>query len=130
MKKKIAARVELNAASLPYHQPFLEHLKAERRKGRKLILATAADRHQAQNVAAYLGIFDDVIASDGHTNMRGKTKANALVERFGKKGFDYAGNSSVDLPVWQQARHAIVVNASDSLARRARHRTEVSEVFT
>jgi 4-hydroxybenzoate polyprenyltransferase/phosphoserine phosphatase len=129
MKKEIAARTELNAASLPYHLPFLEHLKAERRKGRTLVLATAADRRLAQNVAAHLGIFDDVIASNGHTNMRGKNKGDTLTERFGSKGFDYAGNSTVDLPVWQQARRAIVVNANESLARQARSRTEVGEVF-
>jgi len=129
LKKEIAARTELNAASLPYHQPFLEYLKAERRQGRKLILATAADRRLAQNVAAHLGIFDDVMASDGQTNLRGKNKAKALVARFGNKGFDYAGNSTVDLPVWQQAHHAIVVNANESLARQASRRTTVSEVF-
>lgn len=129
MKKEIAARTELNATSLPYHQPFLEYLKAERRKGRKLILATAADRRQAEKVAAHIGIFDDVIASDGRLNMRGKNKAETLVERFGRRGFDYAGNSRVDLPVWKQAHRAIVVNASDRLARQARLCAEVIEIF-
>jgi 4-hydroxybenzoate polyprenyltransferase len=61
--------------------------------------------------------------------MRGHNKGRALAERFGKKGFDYAGNSSVDLPVWSEARQAIVVNASEQLAQRARQRTEVSHVF-
>ena len=41
-------------------------------------------------------------------------KAEALVERFGERGFDYAGNSVADLPVWEHARRAIVVNASAS----------------
>src|ERR1700739_1959181 len=43
MKKQIATRTELSAADLPYHEPFLEYLKAEHRQGRRLILATAAD---------------------------------------------------------------------------------------
>ena len=129
MKKEIAVRTELDAASLPYHQPFLDYLKAEHRKGRTLILATAADNRLAQNVADHLGIFKDVLASDGQINMRGHNKGNTLSERYGQKGFDYAGNSTVDLPVWQQARHAIVVNANDGLARRAGGLTEVSQVF-
>jgi FMN phosphatase YigB (HAD superfamily) len=100
MKKEIAARMELDPANLPYHTALLEFLKAEHAKGRKLILATAADMRLAQSVARHVGLFDDVIASDGKTNIRGKNKGRALAERFGAKAFDYAGNSSVDLPVW------------------------------
>src|SRR5690242_16948155 len=110
LKKEIANRTELNPASLPYHHPFLDFLRAERKKGRKIILATAADEQLARHVADHVGLFTDVFASNGKINMRGKNKGKALAERYGKKGFDYAGNSTVDLPVWSEARHAIVVN--------------------
>jgi phosphoserine phosphatase len=129
MKKEIAARVELNPADLPYHPSFLEYLKMEKTQGRKLVLATAADRRLAEIVARYVGLFDDVVASDGATNMRGKNKGDELSKRYGKKNFDYAGNSHVDLPVWQQSRKALVVNASERLAQRARALTEVSHIF-
>ncbi|HWF19538.1 MAG TPA: haloacid dehalogenase-like hydrolase, partial [Verrucomicrobiae bacterium] len=129
MKQQIAARTELNAADLPYHEPFLEYLKSEHRKGRPLILATAADLRLAKNVADHVGLFSEVIASNGATNMRGRNKGNTLSGRFGEKGFDYAGNSSVDIPVWQQAREAIVVNANDHLAQRAGKIAAVGQVF-
>ncbi len=129
MKKQIAARTELNPADLPYHGPFLEYLRAEHTKGRPLILATAADLRLAKAVADHIGLFSAVLASDGKTNLRGKNKGNTLSERFGKKSFDYAGNSTVDLPVWQQAREAIVVNANDHLAERAGKLTTVGRVF-
>jgi 4-hydroxybenzoate polyprenyltransferase len=129
MKKEIAARVELDPANLPYHEPFLQFLKTERANGRVLILATAADNRLAQSVAAHLGLFSEVFASDGSLNMRGHNKGHALAERFGVKGFDYAGNSTVDLPVWQEARQAIVVNADDNLTRRAGGLTQVGPVF-
>ncbi|MDB6020457.1 MAG: UbiA prenyltransferase [Pedosphaera sp.] len=129
LKKEIAARTELNPANLPYHQPFLEYLRAERRAGRRLILATAADIRLAQQVARHIGLFTEVVASDGKTNMRGKAKGDTLTEKFGPKGFDYAGNSTVDLPVWLQSRQAIVVNANDRLARQAGERTTVAQVF-
>ena len=96
MKKKIAERTDLNPAGLPYHQPFLEYLKEERQKGRTIILATAADHRLAQSVAQHTGLFTEIFASNGATNMRGKNKGHALAGRFGKKGFDYAGNSTVD----------------------------------
>lgn len=129
MKQRIASLTDLNPATLPYHQPFLEYLRTEKRKGRRIILATAADRRLAEGVSRHLGLFSEVVASDGQTNMRGKNKGHALSERFGKKQFDYAGNSTVDLPVWEMSRNAIVVNANDRLAEKARERTEVSHVF-
>ena len=63
-------------------------------------------------VANYVGIFDEVLASDGKTNLRSANKLKTLIEKFGERGFDYAGNSSADLAVWRGAREAIVVNAS------------------
>lgn len=129
LKKEIAARTRLDVASLPYHRPFLEYLEAERRAGRQIILATAADGRLADEVARHVGVFDEVIASDGKTNIRGKNKGAVLAERFGIKGFDYAGNSTVDLAVWKQARKAIVVNASQGLAQQAGDLAEVAQVF-
>ncbi|MDB6065757.1 MAG: UbiA family prenyltransferase [Pedosphaera sp.] len=129
MKQRIASLTDLNPGTLPYHQPFLEYLRVEKRKGRRIILATAADQRLAERVAQHLGLFSEVVASNGQTNMRGKNKGHALSERFGKKQFDYAGNSTVDLPVWEMSRNAIVVNANDRLADRARGLTEVSHVF-
>lgn len=51
------------------------------------------------------------------------------MNRFGLKGFDYAGNSSVDLAVWQEARRAIVVNASTAVQVKAEAAAEVERVF-
>ena len=52
------------------------------------------------------------MASDGVVNLKGAQKAQALVDRFGLRGVDYIGNAKDDLPVWRQARNAIVVNAT------------------
>jgi len=119
LKQQIAARVEVDPASLPYHGEFLVWLREQKRTGRKLVLATASDIKMAEPVASHVGLFDEVMASDGRTNLRDNAKRVALEKKFGVRGFDYAGNSSVDLGVWPGAREAIVVNASDSLAQRA-----------
>jgi len=52
-----------------------------------------------------------------------------LTEKFGLKGFDYAGNSPVDLQVWPATRRAIVVNGSEDLVAQARAVTTVDHVF-
>jgi apolipoprotein N-acyltransferase len=98
--------------------------------GRKLILATASDRDMALPVAAHVGLFDEVLGSDGKTNLRSANKLKALVEKFGERGFDYAGNSAPDLVVWRGAREAIVVNASRAILKRAAECTRLGPTFT
>ena len=102
LKRRIAERTGVDVAGLPCNQSFLEFLRGERRQGRQVCLVTASDERLAGAVAAHLGLFTEVLASDGRTNLRGRAKAARLVERFGEGGFDYAGNSSVDLPVWSR----------------------------
>lgn len=111
LKAEIAARWQFDPALLPYDPDVLAWLRAEHARGRRLVLATAADRRVAEAVAAHLGLFEAVIASDGATNLRGPAKAAALVARFGAGGFAYAGNAREDLAVWRQAGQAVVVNA-------------------
>ena len=129
LKQQLAARVQVDAASLPYNEEFLDWLKEQKRNGRKLILATASDIAMAQPVADHVGLFDEVMASDGKTNLRHAAKLRALTEKFGERGFDYAGNSPVDLGVWAGTREAIVVHGTDRLAQRAARRTKVGKVF-
>ncbi len=127
-KQELAARVDFDAASLPYRQDLLEWLRQERATGRRLVLATAADRTIGEAVARHLELFDEVIASDGADNLSGDGKRRALVARFGEKGFDYAGNDTVDVAVWTSARHAIVVG-NKALLERARRVAETGQVF-
>ncbi|MCU0785480.1 MAG: UbiA family prenyltransferase [Verrucomicrobia bacterium] len=128
-KQQLATRVRVDAVSLPYHEEFLDWLRDEKRAGRKLVLATASDIEMARPVAQHVGLFDEVLASDGTTNLRDNAKLTALTQKFGARGFDYAGNSSPDLAIWSGSREAIVVNASGGLAQKASARTKVGRVF-
>ena len=112
MKWQLARRVSVDPATLPYHQAFLSFLREQKSAGRKLVLATASDGGMAMPVADYLGLFDEVVASDGKTNLRSGHKLKLLTKKFGERGFDYAGNARADLAVWGGAREIIVVNAA------------------
>src|SRR5205823_11306571 len=102
--------------TLPYNAPFLSWLSGEHSSGRRLILATAADEIIARKIAGYLGIFEDVVASDGSSNLKGKHKLDAIQARDGNQ-FDYAGNSRSDLVLWRSCRSAIPVFTSPSVVR-------------
>ncbi len=129
MKRQISSLTELNVETLPYNLPFIDWLKEQRAAGRRLVLCTATDRSIAEAIAGHLQLFDEVIATDGSVNLAGGRKADALVARFGAKGFDYAGNAAPDLAVWDRAREAVVVNASRALVATARARFTVARVF-
>jgi len=117
LKRELARRASINAAGLPYNIEFLEWLREERRRGRDLVLVTAADESWAAAIGEHLGLFTAVLASDGSLNLKGKNKRHVLAERF-PEGFEYAGDSAADLEVWRGSSGAILVNASASVARR------------
>ena len=129
LKQELAIRVQIDPPALPYHEKFLAWLREEKKSGRQIILATASDLKMAQPIAAHIGLFDEVLASDGKTNLRSENKLRALTEKFGARGFDYAGNSSADFAVWRGSREAIVVNASASVLREAANCTKVGATF-
>jgi 4-hydroxybenzoate polyprenyltransferase/phosphoserine phosphatase len=129
LKRTLSERVDLDVAGLPYNKQFVEWLRSERSEGRKLVLCTASDSRFANAISEYLGVFDEVLASDGERNLSGAEKAHALVDRYGERGFDYAGNSNVDLLVWEKARKAIVVNGTVALAEKAQACCEIEKEF-
>lgn len=108
LKAEVARRAPLDPARLPYNSELLLYLQSEQRQGRQLYLASGADAPLAERVAAHLGIFSGVLASDGVTNLTSTKKLALLKARLGK--FDYIGNSRADLPLLAGARRAMVAN--------------------
>lgn len=129
LKERIAERVEIDVATLPYNEEFLGFLRAEHAAGRIIWLATASHRKFADQIAAHLGIFDRVLATEKDRNLSGKAKLDALVSSLGPRGFDYAGNALVDLRIWPQARNAIIVHPEPGVEKAAAGRFTVEKVF-
>ncbi|WP_165252399.1 UbiA family prenyltransferase [Paludisphaera soli] len=129
LKSEIADRVVLDIGTLPYREAVVDFLKAEKARGRRIVLATASDRRFAQAVADHLGLFDEVIASDAGENLKGLTKLAALEARFGRGGFAYLGDSTADLPIWEGAGETLLVDSQPGVVRRASAFREPSRVF-
>jgi 4-hydroxybenzoate polyprenyltransferase/phosphoserine phosphatase len=117
LKAEIAKRVTPHAESLPYRRDLVEFLQGERNKGRTIVLATAAHRTIADSVAAWLGIFEVVLASTDAVNLKGTLKRDALVKLYGSRGFDYIGDSKSDNPVWAACRIGHVAGPMRRLPR-------------
>ncbi len=95
-------------------------LRAERDTGRPVHLVTGAHRAAAALAASQLGCFDAVHCTTADLNLTSTRKAALLRTLHGAGGFDYAGNSSADLAVWQEAHTAIACHARPRTIQRLR----------
>jgi len=127
-KRRVAAYGPVNAARLPYNGEVVEFVEAARRSGTRTVLATATEISLARGVFDHVACFDELVATEG-TNLSGRTKRDRLVERFGEKGFDYAGNGTADFAVWPAAKRAVIVNDSKRFVERVASTTAVERVF-
>jgi len=115
LKARLASLTPPDPKTLPYVPEMLEQIRDWRAEGGRTALVTASDSRIAEAIGAHLGLFDEVHGSNGGINLKGATKAAFLRERFGPKGFVYAGDSPVDLAVWSEAAGAISVGAPPAL---------------
>jgi 4-hydroxybenzoate polyprenyltransferase len=129
LKRQISDRVILDTALLPYNLELLAWLQTEA-NSRPLILTTASDILLANAVADEVGIFTEVIASDGVTNLSGTSKARRLCATFGERQFDYVGNARVDLKIWACSHTAVIVSDSARLRRQASTLAEQTRFFS
>lgn len=127
-KSAVAEYVTIDPAGLPYNEELLRQLKQADEGGRHIALVTASPRRWADAVATHLGLFDRVLATDQSNNLKGASKSQALVEVYGEKSFDYAGDHACDVEVWKRAHSAWVVG-SRSIVRRAAKVAHVEQVF-
>jgi 4-hydroxybenzoate polyprenyltransferase len=129
LKIEVNRRAPLDASRLPYNTSLLTYLHDQRREGRPIYLTTGAEGEIAERVAAHLGIFHGVLASDGVTNLTHTRKLNSLRARFGQ--FDYIGNSRADLPLLSSAHEAMVANPTLGLRLALRlQRIPIARTFT
>ncbi|MFL9932606.1 UbiA family prenyltransferase [Paraburkholderia sp. RL18-103-BIB-C] len=128
LKAQIAARVAIDVSLLPYNARLVDFLKQERSSGRDLYLCTASDQRFAEQIASHFGFFKGVMASNETRNLSSINKAGALTAEFGAQGFDYCGNARADVPVWKQARKAIVVGGK-SIQASAQRVNQATVIF-
>lgn len=117
LRKRVVAHASFDIARLPVNHALVAYARTERAQGREIALVTTLDEKLARRVARRFDFVDRVIAQDGSGgDFHGNRRAEKLREIF-PNGFHYAGNSHLDLPVWQTADHVIVAEAARSVLR-------------
>lgn len=118
-KARLARKVKIDIAYLPYETELIDYLRTRKDQGDHLILATASHWTHAKRIADYLGIFDGIIASDAKNNLKGSRKLRKILDYVGNEKFGYAGDSSADRPIWNEASENIHVNSSSAECARS-----------
>ena len=129
LKRQLAERAAPDIGTLPYRTEVVAYLRKLRDEDRRLVLTTAADERLARAVAEHLGLFDDVIASDGKLNLKGRAKLIAIEDKYGDGGFDYVGNGWEDLPIWKSASEAAIVQPGKKLLKALHSLRRPTHVF-
>jgi 4-hydroxybenzoate polyprenyltransferase len=127
-KRCLADVIVPDVTLLPYNKALLDWLNQQRTSGTSLILATASDIRIARKIAEHLGIFDDVLGTES-INLSSGNKREALIQRFGKHGYEYVGNSVADLSVWKTASVIHVANPELGVLAAATKIGKVETVF-
>lgn len=131
LKAHLTQAASLDVTRLPYNQELLAYMHIQREMGRPIFLATGADRALAERVATHLGLFDGVLASDGATNLTGKTKLAKFRQYFNNCDFDYVGNAMPDLELLAASVEPKLANPSMALRSSLRSRgVTVEQCFT
>ena len=110
LKAELSARYGIRPELLPFNQDVLELIQETKRNGGSVLLVTASDIAIAGPVSDYLDIFDEVVTSTDLLNLKGQSKADWAINRFGKGNFNYVGDSLADTPVWKSASRGFVVS--------------------
>ncbi len=127
LKAEIAKRAAFDPARVRYNASLLAWLRDRKAAGHRLVLASGADRGIVGSVAAYLGLFDEYLGSDGRINLIGENKRAALAARY--PGFAYVGNSKVDIAVWRGASACYLVASSPAFAAELSRRIKFTRIF-
>lgn len=128
-KQRLAASAGLDAEDLLFHDAVVDFLRTRRNEGSRIVLATAADRRIAQTVADRFGIFSDILASDGETNLIGMKKLAAIQRHAAGQPFEYVGDAMADLPIWEQCETAHVVCADPAFLQRIPSSVSIGQTF-
>jgi phosphoserine phosphatase len=115
-KAAIASVVIPDPKKLLWRDAVVAFVREQHQTGRQVLLCTASHRHVADAVAAHLGCFHGIVATDGSENTKGVAKLEAIRRVIGRNTpFDYMGDTKADLPILAVARLGYLVAPTDAM---------------
>ena len=105
----ISKQKKIDCSQIPFNKNILELISFYKNNGYKIILATGAPKLYADEVKKHFNFFDEVLSSTKTYNNVGSNKLISIKEKIKDSEYIYIGDSKQDLPIWLDAKKAIVV---------------------
>lgn len=129
-KHAVFTAIHPDMENIPVNSSLHEYLIEEKKAGRRIILITASPASVATLFKEKYDVFDEAVGSSEDLNLKGPNKAEYLAERFEAGGYDYAGDSFADIPVWKKARKCIYAGKSAEKCKKIARDINFSKEFT
>lgn len=110
------ASTTVNVSSFPREARVVALVEQARREGRWVELVSSSDAEMLRSDPSLVATFDEILGSNGATNLNGSAKA-ALLQARHPLGFEYVGNGLADGPVFAVAAKGYGVGLSATTER-------------
>ena len=119
-KKYLFDNTSYSLEKITFNQPVIDFITDNKEKYTYTILISGSYYEYVDAISRYHELFDFSVGTTLETNMISFNKIRYLKDKFGDLMFDYIGDSKKDIPIWESARTAYVVNNSN-IARKLKH---------
>ena len=126
LKYRLSEIAEVPINLLPLNAELHKFLLNEKKKNRKIVLATASHEKYAKAICINHSLFHSYISSDENRNLKGEAKLSEIqsIDEI----FSYAGNSIEDLMILEKSEESYLVNPNKAMKKRSK-KMNISKVF-
>ena len=116
-KKYLFDVTSYSVENIIFNQSVIDFITNNKEKYTYTILISGSYYKYVDAISKYLGLFDFSVGTTLETNMISLNKTRYLKDEFGDLIFDYIGDSKKDIPIWESAKTAYVVNNANIISQ-------------
>ena len=109
-KKYLYDNTSFDIKKISFNDSVADFIKINRKNYTHIILISGSYFEYVNYIARHLNLFDSSVGTTLEVNMISTNKVEYLQNKYNNFVFDYIGDSVKDIPIWEQARTAYVVD--------------------
>ena len=109
-KHYLYSNTKFSIENIKLNQAVVSFIKSNKKKYTSIILISGSYFKYVEVFAKHLNLFDYSVGTTLDTNMVSFNKVKYLKNKYKNFKFDYIGDSKKDIPIWEYARNAYVVD--------------------
>ncbi len=109
-KHYLYSNTKFSIENIKFNQAVINFIKSNKKKYASTILISGSYFKYVELFAKHLNLFDHAVGTTLDINMVSINKVRYLKNKYKNYKFDYVGDSKKDIPIWEYARNAYVVD--------------------